>query len=108
MLFHFEMSHKLGDGKVGEHLYRFLTRHVAFASPARQHPFRMVGEPFRGIVLSAHEAGLQREVLDWTLLGAGGRRSLQAEDEHKGGQWIFLPRDGGRRSLADITIPITR
>jgi hypothetical protein len=56
------------------------------APPARQHPFRVFGEPFRGIVLAAYEARLQRKIIDRTLLGAGSRRTLQAKDEHERGQ----------------------
>jgi hypothetical protein len=68
----------------------------------------MLSEPFRGIVLASNQARLQREILDWTLLGAGGRRTLQTEDEHERGQWIFLSRDGGRSGLAQITGPLSR
>jgi hypothetical protein len=50
----------------------------------------MLGEPFRGIVLAAHEARLQRKIIDRTLLCAGGRRTLQAKHEYKRGQWVFL------------------
>ena len=83
MLFHSRMLHKAdatesaisGDPR----LSRLLGRHVVLAPPARQHPFWMFGEPFRGIVLATHQAGLKREILDWTLLGAGGRRALQAK-----------------------------
>jgi hypothetical protein len=50
----------------------------------------MFGEPFRGIVLAAYEARLQRKIVDRTLLGAGSRRTLQAKDEHKRGQWLSL------------------
>jgi hypothetical protein len=46
----------------------------------------MFGEPFRGIVLAAYEARLRRKIIDWTLFGAGSRRTLQAKDEHKRGQ----------------------
>jgi hypothetical protein len=46
----------------------------------------MFGEPFRGIVLAPHQASFERQILDWTLLGAGSRRTLQAKDEHKRGQ----------------------
>jgi hypothetical protein len=107
MLFQFGMAHKLRrGGKVGERLCRFLTRHVVFTSPARQHPFRVFGEPFRGIVLALNQASPQRQILDWTLLGAGGWRTLQTEDEDKRGQWIFLSRDGGRSGLAQITAPL--
>jgi hypothetical protein len=48
----------------------------------------MFGEPFRGIVLAAYEARLQRKIVDRTLLGAGSGRTLQAKDEHKRGQWL--------------------
>ena len=67
----------------------------------------MLGQPFRGIVLAPHQARLQRQILDWTLLGAGGRRTLQTEDEDKRGQWIFLSRDGSRKRFAGVTIPFT-
>jgi hypothetical protein len=40
-------------------LCRFLLRDVLLASPPRQHPFRMPGEPFRSIVLAAHQALLE-------------------------------------------------
>jgi hypothetical protein len=68
----------------------------------------MLGEPFRGIVLASHQAGLQRKILDWALLGARGRRILQAEDEHKRGQCIFLSRDDTENGFAGITIPFIR
>jgi len=41
-------------------------------------------------VLAPHQAGLQRKILERALLGAGIRCALQAKDEHKRGQWIFL------------------
>jgi hypothetical protein len=66
----------------------------------------MLGEPFRGIVLTPHQAGLQRKILDGALLGARGRRTLQAEDEHKRGQWIFLSRDHDGSGSAAIMIRI--
>jgi len=55
----------------------------------------MFGEPFRGIVLAAYQAGLKREIFEWTLLGAGSRRALQAKNEHKCSQWVLLSRDDG-------------
>src|SRR6266478_1419345 len=99
MLFHFGMSHKRNaDGKslpsavreIEAELCRFLARHVVLAAPARQHPFRMFGEPFRGIVLAAHQAGLQRKIIERALLSAGSRSRLQAEDEDEGGHRISL------------------
>ena len=85
-----------------------LARHVVLAPPAGQHPFRMFGEPFRGIVFALHQARLERQILDWTLLGAGSRRTLQAKDEHKRGQWLLLSLDGRRTNPAGLAIPITR
>jgi hypothetical protein len=67
----------------------------------------MLREPFRGIVLAPHQARLERQILDWTLLGAGSRSTLQAKDEHKRGQWIFLSLDGRRTNFARLSIPIT-
>ena len=46
----------------------------------------MLGEPFRGIVLAPYQAGLERKILERTLLGAGGRSTLQAKDEYESGQ----------------------
>jgi hypothetical protein len=68
----------------------------------------MFGEPFRGIVLAAYEARLQRKIVDRTLLGAGSRRTLQAKDEHKRGQWISPSLDVKRTILAGLSIRITR
>jgi hypothetical protein len=65
----------------------------------------MLGQPFRGKVLASDQAGLQREVFDRTLLGARSRSALQAEDEHKRGQWIFLSKYGIRTRVAGITAP---
>jgi hypothetical protein len=65
----------------------------------------MFREPFRGIVLAPHQARLKRQILDWTLLGAGSRRTLQAKDEHKRDQWNILSRGGSRTNLAGLTIP---
>jgi hypothetical protein len=66
----------------------------------------MLGEPFRGIVLAPHQAGLSRKILDWALLGARGRHTLQAKNEHERGQWIFPSRDDNRKAPAGITTPI--
>src|SRR5437870_10953808 len=98
MLFQFGMSYKrdaVGPGKsfaipAKAALRRILPRHVVLAAPARQHPFRMFGEPFRGIVLAAHQAGLQRKIIERALLSAGSRCRLQAEDEDEGGHRISL------------------
>ena len=46
----------------------------------------MFGEPFRGIVFALHQARLERQILDWTLLGARIRRALETKDEHKRSQ----------------------
>jgi len=78
MLFHFHVVHKRAaeDTPPRPGLCGLLLRDVVLAAPARQHPFRMFGEPFGGIVLAAHEARLQREVLHRTLLGARLRSGL--------------------------------
>src|SRR5690349_18367181 len=68
----------------------------------------MLGEPFRGIVLAAYEARLRRKIIDRTLLGAGSRRTLQAKDEHKCGQFISLSLNFRRTIIAGLSIPITR
>jgi hypothetical protein len=68
----------------------------------------MFGQPFRGIVLAAYEARLQRKIIDRTLLGAGSRRTLQAKDEHKRSQWIFLSLGDSITNPAGLTIPNTR
>ena len=90
MLFHSRLLHKADATRsvpsADRRLCRLLRRHVVLTSPARQHPFRMLGEPFRGIVLAAYQTGLQREILDWTLLGARIRRALETKDEHKRSQ----------------------
>src|SRR3984893_15933758 len=59
----------------------FVPRHVWLAPPARQPPFRMLGQPFQGIVLPSDEASLQRQIRDRPLLGAGVGRGLLAEHE---------------------------
>jgi len=90
MLFHSRLLHKADATRsapsADRRLCRLLRRHVVLASPARQHPFRMLGEPFRGIVLAAYQAGLQREILNLTLFGARIRRALETKDEHKRSQ----------------------
>ena len=97
MLFHSRPLHKRDaiTNEVGAtpELRWLLRRHVVFASPARQHPFRVLSEPFRGIVLTANQPCLQRKVFDWTLLSAGSRCVLQAKDEHKRCQCSLLSGD---------------
>src|SRR6516165_12183802 len=68
----------------------------------------MLGEPFRGIVLPAHQAGLERKILERTLLGAGGRSALQAKDEYESGQWNLLSCDAGRANSARSILPIVQ
>jgi hypothetical protein len=47
----------------------------------------MLCEPFRGIVLAAHEAGLRRQIVQRVLLGAGRWSRLEAKDEDESCHW---------------------
>lgn len=65
-----------------EALCRPLAWNVVLAPPPREHPFRMFGQPVRGIFLSLDEAGERGHLIDWSMLDARAGRGLEAEDEH--------------------------
>jgi len=68
---------------------RLLPGHVVLASPTRENPFRMLGEPLLRILLAAHQTSRQRQALERALFDAGAWYPLQAEDEYECGHELF-------------------
>lgn len=99
MLCHFRSVHKRGPRTTNAVSRTLLSRqsefglggslswNVVFATPPRQHPFWMIGQPVRRIFLSPDQAGERGHVFDRPLLDTRAGRRLETEYEYESGHF---------------------